>query len=208
MNNTVFYKGAYMALSGNEVFKSGDQDTGLSILDVWRYHNPNLYFQHGNIGEFLVASALGQKVTRDQDYWALCDVEYRGRRIEVKTTAYYQKKKKKWGISKARSFGIAPANSAYETENRKENRYERQNDIYVFCLNTGNTREESNPLQLLNWEFYVVPTAKINQVCGRKQKTISLGRVRKLAGMCRYEQIKENVDRIIDQTEEIENGTV
>jgi len=26
--------------------------------------------------------------------------------------------------------------------------------------------------------------------------------------MCRYEQIKENVDRIIDQTEEIENGTV
>ena len=40
-----------MALSGNEVFKSGDQDTGLSILDVWRYHNPNLYFQHGNIGE-------------------------------------------------------------------------------------------------------------------------------------------------------------
>lgn len=52
----------------------------------------------------------------------------------------------------------------------------------VFSLNTGTNAEESNPLEMSNWEFYVVPTAVINDTCVPDQKTISLGKGYRLYG--------------------------
>ena len=70
--------------------------------------------------------------------------------------------------------------------------------IYVFCLNTGETRDESNPLNLENWEFYVIPTDTINKECG-ESKTISLSKVRALVEKVYYSQLKEAVDKVIDE---------
>lgn len=70
--------------------------------------------------------------------------------------------------------------------------------MYVFCLNTGDTKEASNPLNLNNWEFYIVPTAIINEKCGNN-KTISLGRIKSLGFAAKkYDEIKTTVDAIID----------
>ena len=55
--------------------------------------------------------------------------------------------------------------------------FERQNDIYVFCLLFGNTREEVNPLNLNNWEFYIVPTSVIYEKC-KDGKSIGLNRIK------------------------------
>ena len=79
-----------------------------------------------------------------------------------------------------------------------ENRFERQNDIYVFCLNIGNTKEDSNPMNIDNWEFYIVATDTINEVCG-DNKTISLNRVREISKQVSYDKIKETIDFIIDK---------
>ena len=76
--------------------------------------------------------------------------------------------------------------------------YERQNDIYVFCLNTGTNEEESYPLDMANWEFYVVPTSVINENCTHAQKSISLGKVRKLAPLTKYEELKNVIDSICE----------
>jgi hypothetical protein len=49
---------------------------------------------------------------------------------------------------------------------------------------------------MANWEFYVVPTKIINDNCTSEQKTISLGKVRKLAPLTRYEELKNVIDSI------------
>ena len=51
---------------------------------------------------------------------------------------------------------------------------------------------------MANWEFYVVPTNVINDNCALEQKTISLGKVRKLAPLTRYEELKNVIDSICE----------
>ena len=70
-----------------------------------------------------------------------------------------------------------------------------------FCLNTGYTKEESYPLNLNNWEFYIVPTTVINEKCG-DNKTISLNRIKSLGYMAiSYDKIRETIDAIASEQE-------
>ena len=52
-------------------------------------------------------------------------------------------------------------------------------------------------MELKNWEFYIVPTSVINDVC-KDGKSISLSRVRKLSPKVEYTNIKTVIDGIID----------
>ena len=62
------------------------------------------------------------------------------------------------------------------------------------------TKEKDKyPLNLNNWEFFIVPTAFINEHCGNN-KTISLSRIRNFGFRAfRFDEIKAEVDRIIDE---------
>ena len=187
----------------NEEFTLGGEKLGFNLVDFWRFRYSNIYDIQGAIAEFIVAKALGLDTASNTEYWTLWDINYRGMRIEVKETSYYHTWNKDGKVSSARSFGITKANSRYaesatgKLEDGKENVFERQNDIYVFCLNTGNTKEESNPLNLDNWEFYVIPTKIINLKCGNN-KTISLNKVKKITSQVKYCDLKNVIDRIID----------
>ena len=183
-------------LTGNESFDLDGKPIGLKIQDFWRFKYSNIYFLLESIAEFLVAKALGLYEPHNADWWTLYDIRYRDFRIEVKETSYYHPWNSNGVVSKQRTFGITMANSAYENFS-SVNKHERQNDIYVFCLNKGNTREESNPLNLNNWDFYIVPTSLINRHC-REQKTISLGRIKRLGFLpMPYDKIRAEVDRMI-----------
>ena len=48
-----------------------------------------------------------------------------------------------------------------------------------------------------NWEFYIVPTKIIDDVCGDK-KTIGLNKVREISKHVTYDKIKETIDLMID----------
>lgn len=183
-------------MNGKEKFKFNNQDLDYGIYDFWLYKYSNIYNLQEIIAEFIIEKALGLDKSQNIDSWTLYDLKYRNYRIEIKETSYYHPWNEKGKISKQRIFGITKANSNYDDSN-SENRFERQNDIYVFCLNTGTTKEESNPMNLNNWEFYIIPTYVINKVCG-DNKTISLGRVRKLTDKVSYDKIKETIDIIID----------
>ena len=79
---------------------------------------------------------------------------------------------------------------------------ERQNDIYVFCVDEGRDKRSSNPLYLENWTFYVVPTSIINDLCDN-QESITLSRLEKIETYGRglkYDKIKETVDNIINNS--------
>ena len=180
-------------LSGSESFTISNQPAGFSVIDFWRFQFSNIWDIQDQIAEFIVARALGQDMPYNKNGWTLWDISYRGKRIEVKETAYYHSWRNDGKISVRRSFSI---NKAYTIYKNPKSLSKRQSDIYVFCLNTGKDKESSNPLHLENWRFWVVPAETINRVCGNN-KTITLGRLQKLTNSKNgigYDEIKTTVD--------------
>lgn len=182
-------------LSGKEEFTFKGSNTGLNIFEYWQWLYSDIYNLQDTLAEYIVAKALGKEEPNNTGSWTLYDIDYRGKRIEVKETSYYHS----WQTdeepkSKARTFGITKAYSKYQDNTSK---LERQNDVYIFCLNTGENKADSNPLQLEHWEFYVIATTVINEKC-REQKSISLSRIRKLTEKVDYSQLKGKVDEVID----------
>lgn len=185
-------------MNGNEKFEFDGKELDYSFIDFRRFHYSNIYDIQGRIAEFIVAKALGIDESQNDQYWTLWDLTYRGVRIEVKETSYYHSFNKEGKVSQQRSFGITKANGAYDAEKSGNTEFCRQNDVYIFCLNTGETMEESYPLNLNNWEFYIVPTAVINEKCG-KNKTISLSKIKSLGySAVKYSEIKSAIDHFAD----------
>lgn len=189
-------------LNGKEEFTLKGGMLGFTVLDFWRFQFSNLSDMQGRVGEFLVAMALGKDTPDNNNGWTLWDIDYRGKRIEVKTTAYYQPWREDGTWSEQRSFGITKAHCV---EGDPKSELKRMNDIYVFVINKGKTKEEANPLQLEHWEFYVIPTSVINEECG-DNKTISLKKVKKLTQQVygfpdglSFDKIKDVVDKTIDE---------
>lgn len=164
-------------LTGREPFLSEGKPLGFCIEDFWRFQHSNIWDVQEEIAEFIVAKALGQDLPYNKNGWTLWDLNYKGKRIEVKETGYYHSWRTDGKVSPVRTFGITKAYSRYKDNTST---FERQNDVYVFCLNTGETKESSNPLDLDHWRFWVVPTSVINENCG-DNKTINLNRVAKLS---------------------------
>ncbi len=187
-----------LLLTGQEQFTFDGNPAGFSVLDFWAFQHSNIWDVQEEIAEFIVAKALGQDVPYNKNGWTLWDMNYKGKRIEVKETGYYHSWRTDGKVSQQRTFGITKAYSRYK-DNTSE--FKRQNDIYVFCLILGETKEASNPLVLENWRFWVVPTATINRLCG-DNKTISLGRVKRISGQkdgVGYRQLREEVDMVINE---------
>ena len=167
-------------LKGTEAFSYNGEELNISILDFWRFEFSNINEIQGYVAEFLVAKALGKKTPDNCVGWTDYDILYSGKRIEVKATAYYQAWKQSGEICQRRTFSI---------------RQKKKNDLYVFCLLLGKNEVEANPLKLEQWEFYVVPTKIIKDLCG-SNKTISLQRIRSITPMIDYFQLKDTVDMI------------
>lgn len=183
------------------MFVFEERSAGFEFSDFWKFHYSNIFDLQGKIAEFIVSKALGIDHAQNDQYWTLWDISYRDKRIEIKETSYYHSFNQEGKVSKQRTFGITMANGSYDPIKSGNNDFCRQNDIYVFCLNTGETEESSYPLNLNNWEFYIVPTDVINEKCG-SNKTVSLGRIKNLGFSAkRYNEIKSEIDRIIDEIE-------
>ena len=185
-------------MTGYENFIFNNQPLDFDMIDYWRFHYSNIYDLQDTIAEFIVAMALDIKESQNDQYWTLWDITYRNTKIEVKETSYYHSFNTDGKISNRRNFSIRKANGEYDAENSGNSEFCRQNDIYVFCLNIGNTKENSYPLDLNNWEFYIIPTSVINEKCG-DNKSISLGRIKSLGfEALKYDGIKRRIDEIID----------
>jgi hypothetical protein len=185
-------------MTGKELFEYDGYSTGFNLTDFWSFQYSNIYSLHGEIAEFVVARALGITEAQNSAYWTLWDITYRNIRIEVKATAYYHLWNENGKVSNQRTFGITKANGSYDPNVCGNEEFCRQNDIYVFCLNTGTTKESSNPMNLNNWEFYIVPTSFINEYCG-DNKSISLGRIKGFGFEAKkYNEIRAEIDSIID----------
>lgn len=114
-----------------------------------------------------------------------------GIKVEVKSAAYIQS----WAQTKhsAIQFSIRPAMSWEASTNTYATEMGRSADVYVFCLLKEQDRTLVNPLNLEQWEFYVLATGQINREKG-SQKSIGLNGLLKMQPIVTdYEGINEAV---------------
>ena len=170
-------------LIGNEEFTLYGTNTGINVMDFWRWAFSDLTdnTQRGVMAEFLVYSSVNQTTPyklQSRENWLPFDVTSpSGRRIEVKCAAYIQSwtpenifAQIRFDIEKKLAWDNKTA--AYASEAK------RNCDLYVFCIFTAKTKDVSL-LNLDYWDFYVLPTSVLNDKLPN-QKSIAFSALQKL----------------------------
>lgn len=164
---------------GKEPFLLKGNEINLELLDFWRWNQSDLLSNalRGKIAEFIVAKAVNA-INEVRIEWDMYDLvtEY-GIKIEVKSAAYVQSWQQE-GNSKI-SFGIAPALGWTASTNTYGTEVKRNADVYVFCLLSEQDRKVINPLDLDQWEFFVLSTRQLDHEKG-DQKSIGLNSLLKM----------------------------
>ena len=80
------------------------------------------------------------------------------------------------------SFDISPQKVVWDGDTNESTFYDppvRYSDVYVFCLLGRPDDCHPDPMDLGQWEFYVIATKKLDRECPR-QKTIALNPLKSL----------------------------
>lgn len=165
--------------SGNENFKKMKDVT---INDYWSWAHSDLIgnAERGILAEYIISMALDvHHGTRTE--WDSYDILSKdGIKIEVKSSGYIQT----W-VQKDYSnlnFGIRPTKEWNQEDNTYSEVIKRQSDIYVFCVHKHKDQNTINPLDLDQWDFYVLSTKVLNDNVA-EQKSIGLSSILKLGGI-------------------------
>ena len=170
--------------TGNEHIIFDGMPIGYLLRDYWAWNSSDLLNNtlRGSFCEFIVASALDLDLSDSTNkdwgaydvtfpfHWQSCGNESDIVRIEVKSCSYLQS----WEQSKLSNiiFSIRPTR-AWDPISGYSGEVKRQSDVYVFCVYTVKDRAKADPLILDGWDFYVLPTRRLDDICG-PQKSISL----------------------------------
>lgn len=184
-------------MCGNEPLVTADGRTAGSLLDFWQWAYSDLVgnAERGALAEFIVACALGVQETEriSWDKYDLCTKD--GISVEVKTSGYLQTWEQK-ELSKL-VFGISPTYGWDSETNLYDGEKKRQAEIYVFCVHKHTDQKTVNPLLIGQWDFYLMPTALLNEKFG-DQKTVTLSALKKTgAVLCPYEKLAETITKLI-----------
>ncbi len=170
--------------TGTEQFITEQGQAAAEVSDFWRWSGSNLLDNtyRGMLAEFLVARALElDSIARAE--WGLYDLLYGDTKIEVKSSAYVQSWEQKELYSPR--FDIHVPVSAGK----------RQSDIYIFSLLNEKERDKVDPLDLGQWDFYIVKTSVIDSTFDT-QKSVSLSLIEPIAIKVKFTGIKQAVDMI------------
>ncbi len=160
-----------LVLDGSEPF------TGLesSVIDFWRFAMSDLRMNNvrGYLAEVLVARAVGATGPRVE--WDAYDVlAPDGTRIEVKASAYVQA----WAQrrpSRITFTGLTGRTWTPEGGAAEEQTFNA--DVYVFAVQTAVDHDTYEPLDVDQWQFYVLPRQVL---AGRGNRSIGLATLESL----------------------------
>lgn len=167
-------------LLGPEPFRSAGKSLGFDVLEFWRWSTSDLVSNvtRGRLAEFITARALGAPTTRVRNEWAAYDLDTpEGIKVEVKSCAYLQS----WAQAKFTQvlFGVRKARAWHRESNLQATIPTREADVYVFALLAHRNKESLDPLNLDQWEFYVLSTGALNER-KRSQHSITIKSLRAL----------------------------
>ena len=93
-------------------------------------------------------------------------------------------------------FGIESATNAWCADEEKYIGPGRHAHIYVFALNTQQDRDLAALLDENDWQFFVLPVSKIDELFGC-QKQLGLAPLSKCAQPVTFHEIKGAVDELL-----------
>jgi len=188
--------------NGNESLTFKKNELGIKLIDFWKWSVSDLVSNatRGRFAEFIVATALNVDLTKIRDEWGAYDLESpEGIKIEVKSSAYLQSwfQKELSGIY----FNIRKTRKWDEKTGKYSEIPSREADIYVFCLLNHKDKTTIEPLNLEQWEFFVLSTPAIDN-CKHADKSMTLKTLQKLTKGVSYDNLR---DAVIKQYERGQN---
>jgi len=182
-------------LVGREPFHDGGEALGFDVLAFWRWSKSDLVSNatRGVLAEYLVVQALGISDGCLREEWAECDPEAPdGTLVEVKSAAYIQSWHQEH-LSQV-SFRVPKTRGWDRETNRQDDDPRRKADVYVFALLAHKDQATLNPLDVSQWQFYVLPTHVLDER-GRSQHSITLPSLRALAGPVSFASLRGAVEQ-------------
>ena len=180
---------------GTEPFRDSEESLGFDLLSFWQWSSSDLVSNttRGILAEYLVARALGAVLPgKIRDVWDSYDVDVDdGPRVEVKSAAFLQS----WHQDRLSriTFKIPETRAWDKTTGKFREETHRQADVYVFALLAHTDQETLDPMDVSQWEFYVVPTATLDRQFP-EQKSIGLSSLRKLTEPLAFRELKDAVN--------------
>jgi len=168
--------------NGSERFHNAENLLSFDLLSFWRWSASDLLSNatRGILAEYIVTHALKADPVGVRDEWAAFDLlTDDGIKVEVKSSAYIQS----WHETQLSSvvFGIGKTKAWDPVTNCQSKMASRQADVYVFALFAHKDKQTADPLDVSQWEFYVLPTSTLNEQFGN-QRSIGLPTLKRLAG--------------------------
>ena len=170
---------------------------GLTLGDFWSWAYSDVFNNRNRavFAEFLVGVAL-DALDKPRIEWDFYDLTYKGKGIEVKSSAYLQS----WHQERPSviRFDIARKIAWDYRTNRWADTPTRSADLYVFCLYGERDAEKVDVFNLAAWEFFIVTTQMIDARFGN-QKSVGITPLRSYCKPCAFPEIKTSVDCLLDQ---------
>ena len=173
--------------------KIPDLDMTLGDFWSWAYSEVMSNTTRSVFAEFLVGAALGV-VDAPRIEWDAVDLRYHGKKIEVKASAFLQSWQQQQ-LSRV-VFDIAQKEAWDAETNSYFPSKRRVADCYIFCLYSETDAAKANILDMVTWQFYVMPTEQIDQEFGN-QRSISLGRLQQFCQPVAYPDLRSLVDKTL-----------
>jgi hypothetical protein len=155
---------------GQETFRDGPRDLGVSLREFWEWSGSDLLGNtaRGVVAEFLVAHALGA-AGGVRTEWAPFDViTPEGVHVEVKSSAYVQS----WRQARPSlpSFGVGRRQAWNQASGALIPERKRRADVYVFCLLAEEDPKRVDPLDVAQWQFFVLAREILDERVGAGQR--------------------------------------
>lgn len=183
---------------GDNPFKINDGPSKYTLLDFWAWAFSDVLTNttRGMVAEFIVATALGIDIKKPRDGWSKFDLIYRNIGIEVKSSSYHQR----WYQKSLSSICfIVPKRKGWdETTNKLDIESKRQAAIYVLSLLAEKDRDKVNPLDIDQWQFWIIPTLFFNDRKRSQHSITYISLMKEIGNSISYNQIKSAVDSLID----------
>lgn len=171
-----------MRKTGEECFHLSGERLNARLLEFWQWSASDLVSNatRGVLAEYIVALALEGSPSGIRREWDAYDLKLSdGTKVEVKSAAYVQSWKQTrpstilFNVGKRRWWDAETGMSTAEPT--------RHADVYVFALLKHTERETLDPLNISQWDFFVLPTNVLNERT-RSQQSITLASLAELTG--------------------------
>ncbi len=185
--------------NGEEPFTYNFKPLDFSLKDFWSWAFSDLVGNtvRGILAEYIVAKALGLDHGIRTEWRPFDLITKRGLKIEVKSAAYIQT----WHQRKFSHIRFSIRKTRYwdEKTGKYQKEVKRQADVYIFCLLAHRIPETLNPMELGQWEFYILPTRVLDKEMGDSRE-ISLSKLKSLGAIrCRFKKLRERIEELEDK---------